>query len=213
MYARFLVFTGFLLTSVCTVALAGESKESAGTEPAEASASQISDKERAAKQAEILAMRDDTLKRLFKAKPQVKAEIAKAAGYAVFDASQTNIILLVTSHGGGVVVDNATKRETFMKMKKLGTGPGVGYKKFKQVLVFKSQKLLDTFVTMGADVAANADATMKLKTNEKGMVLDGTASFNPELSVYQLTDRGLMLQANWGGVAYLPDSDLNAPGQ
>jgi hypothetical protein len=30
------------------------------------------------------------------------------------------------------------------------------------------------------------------------------------LSVYQITGRGAMLQANWGGVAYLPDGELNA---
>jgi hypothetical protein len=42
-------------------------------------------------------------------------------------------------------------------------------------------------------------------------VLDGTVSFNPQLVVYQITDSGAMLQANWGGVAYLPDTELNAP--
>ena len=30
------------------------------------------------------------------------------------------------------------------------------------------------------------------------------------MSVYQITDRGALLQANWGGVTYLPDSELNA---
>jgi len=25
---------------------------------------------------------------------------------------------------------------------------------------------------------------------------------------YQITDRGALLQANWGGVAYSPDADL-----
>jgi len=34
-------------------------------------------------------------------------------------------------------------------------------------------------------------------------------SLDPMVSVYQLTDRGVLLQANWGGMAYLPDGDLN----
>lgn len=210
MTARILGFAGLFLMSAWTLALAAESAEGAA-KAAEPVTSTMSDKERATKQAEIRKMRDDTLQRLFKAKPQVKAEIAKAVGYAVFDASQTNIILLVTSTGAGLVVDNASGKETFMKMKKVGTGPGVGYKKFKQILVFKNRNLFDLFVTVGADVAVNADATVKLDADKKGIVLDGTTSFNPELSVYQLTDRGVMLQANWGGVAYLPDSDLNTP--
>jgi lipid-binding SYLF domain-containing protein len=210
MHARIWIATGFLLISASGSVVAEESKHGAAATTPEASTSTMSSKERAAKQAGIRKMRDDTLERLFKTKPQVKAEIAKAVGYAVFDASQTNIILLVTSKGGGLIVDNGSKQETFMKMKKLGTGPGVGHKKFKQILVFKSRKLFDTFATLGADVAASADATMKLKDDDKGTVLDGTSSFNPDLSVYQLTDKGLMLQANWGGVAYQPDSDLNS---
>ena len=159
----------------------------------------MKEKELASRQSEIRKMRDDTVARLFKTKPQVKAEIAKAVGYAVFDASQTNVILLVTSKGRGLMVDNGSKKETFMKMNKLGTGPVVGHKKFKQILVFKSRKLFDTFATLGADAAASADATMKPNDEDKGTVLDGTSSFNPDLSVYQLTDKGLMLQANWVG--------------
>ena len=58
-----------------------------------------------------------------------------------------------------------------------------------------------------ADVGASADATMKM--GGKGTSLDGTVSFNPELSVYVMTDSGLLLQANWGGLAYYPEADLN----
>ena len=121
--------------------------------------SSLSPAEVAKQRKEILAMRDVTLKRLFKVKPAVRNEIAKADGYAVFDANQANVILLVAGSGEGVLVDNATGQNTFMKMKRLGTGPGVGFKKYKQVLVFKSRKLVDTFKTVGADVTASSDAT------------------------------------------------------
>lgn len=159
----------------------------------------------------ILKMRDATLARLYKAKPKTRDEISKAVGYAVFDASQSNIILLVTGHGVGVAVDNRNKKETFMQMARLGTGPGIGYKSYKQVLIFKDRTLFDTFGTVGADVSASGDATLKLKDDKETLVLDGTVSFNPLLSVYQMTDRGALLQANWGGVGYLPSNDLNKP--
>jgi hypothetical protein len=70
--------------------------------------------------------------------------------------------------------------------------------------------LLEQFVSVGADVSVSGDATAKLSKESKGLVLDGTISLNPNMSVYQITEKGLLLQANWGGVAYLPDSDLNA---
>ena len=159
----------------------------------------------------IRKMRDETLERLFKAHPKAREEIRKSIGYAVFDASQTNIVLLVTGRGAGVAVDNSSKQETFMRMARLGTGPGIGYKSYKQVLIFKDKTLFKTFGTVGADVTASGDATLKLKGEKDGLVLDGSVSFNPLLSVYQMTDRGALLQANWGGVGYLPYDDLNKP--
>ena len=82
-----------------------------------------------------------------------------------------------------------------MKMRRVGTGPGIGYKSFRQLMIFKDRSLLDQFRTLGADVGASADATMKI--GDKGVALAPNVSFNPLLSVYQITDRGVLLQANW----------------
>lgn len=190
-------------------ALAEENPKETSTE--QSPTSSLSAEEQQKRRDGIRQMRDETLERLFKAHPKAREEIRKAVGYAVFDASQSNIILLVTGHGIGVAVDNGSKQETFMRMARLGTGPGIGYKSYKQVLIFKDQTLFNTFGTVGADVSASGDATLKLKDKGDNLVLDGTVSFNPLLSVYQMTDRGALLQANWGGVGYLPDGDLNKP--
>ncbi len=190
-------------------ALAEENPKETSTE--QSPTSSLSAEEQQKRRDGIRQMRDETLERLFKAHPKAREEIRKAVGYAVFDASQSNIILLVTGHGIGVAVDNGSKQETFMRMARLGTGPGIGYKSYKQVLIFKDKTLFNTFGTVGADVSASGDATLKLKDKGDNLVLDGTVSFNPLLSVYQMTDRGALLQANWGGVGYLPDGDLNKP--
>ena len=176
---------------------------------AEASAhkSKMSAAEVTKKRDALLKMRDDALEDFYATKAEIKEEVAKAVGYAVFDASQVNVLLLVGGQGGGVLVENGTGKETFMKMKRAGTGPGVGYKKFRQLMVFKDRSLFDKFRKLGADVGASADATMKI--GGKGVAVDPNVSFNPQLSVYQITDRGALLQANWGGVAYQPDADLN----
>ena len=157
--------------------------------------------------ATLRKLRDDALADFYETKPGIKAEVEGAVGYAVFDGSQVNLVLFVGGLGGGILVDNKTKKETFMKMTRVGTGPGVGYKAFRQMMVFKDRSLFETFQTVGADVGASADATMKI--GGKGVAIDPNTSFNPLLSVYQITDRGALLQANWGGVAYLPDAALN----
>jgi lipid-binding SYLF domain-containing protein len=169
--------------------------------------SDVSSVEAAKKRDALLKMRDEALEDFYATKPEIKEELAKAVGYAVFDGSQVNIVLFVGGMGGGVLVENRTKKETFMKMRRVGTGPGIGYKSFRQLMIFKDRSLLDQFRTLGADVGASADATMKI--GDKGVAIDPNVSFNPLISVYQITDRGALLQANWGGVAYQPDADLN----
>jgi len=163
----------------------------------------------AKKRATIQEMRDESLKVFYAANPNLRSELEAAVGYGVFDASQVNLLLYVGAVGSGVLVDKDGK-ETFMLVTRAGTGPGLGYKTYRQLLVFKDKGLFDTFRTLGADVGASADATLKIGSG-KGVSLDGSASFNPYLSVYQYTDSGILLQANWGGVAYLPDEDLNKP--
>jgi hypothetical protein len=137
-------------------------------------------------------------RRVLRGNPAIRTEVEGAVGYAVFDASQVNVVLYVGATGGGVMVDNANRRETFMTMARAGTGPGVGYKNYRQLMVFKDRTLFDTFSTVGADLGASADATFKT-SDAKGVSMDGSTSFNPYLSVYQITDRGVLLQANWAG--------------
>jgi lipid-binding SYLF domain-containing protein len=157
----------------------------------------------------LRAMHTEALKDFYASNPKIQAELEAAVGYAVFDASQVNIVLYLGAAGAGVMVDNRDKTETFMSMTRAGTGPGVGYKSYRQLLVFKDKTVFDTFRTVGADVGASADATFKRSGSSGGVSLDGSSSFNPSLSVYQITDSGALLQANWGGVAYLPDDELN----
>ncbi|MDM0077985.1 hypothetical protein QTH90_26485 [Variovorax sp. J2P1-59] len=159
--------------------------------------------------AEILSMRDKTLDELFAQKPETRDEVKKAIGYAVFDSSQINVLLFVGARGTGVLVDNATQANTFMLATRAGTGPGIGYKDFRQVMVFKNKEVFDQFRRLGADVAASADATMKLRS--AGSSADMSMSFNPYVSTYQFTDKGVLLQANWGGAAFVPYAQLNQP--
>jgi lipid-binding SYLF domain-containing protein len=195
-----------LLISIALLAACGSTGSAPGAS-AGAGESKMSATDAAKERDALRKLRDQTLDDFYATKPEIKAEVTKAVGYAVFDASQVNIVLFVGGLGAGVLVENGTGKETFMKMTRAGTGPGVGYKSFRQLMVFKDRALFDNFRALGADVGASADATMKI--GGQGVAVDPNVSFNPLLSIYQITDRGALLQANWGGVAYVPDSDLN----
>jgi len=155
----------------------------------------------------IQGMRDKTLTELYQTNPEAKAEVEGAVGYAVFDASGVNVILLVGVKGKGIAVENGSGKTTYMNMARAGTGPGIGYKDYRTVFIFQNKKVFDQFTTVGMDAGASADATMKM--GGQGKEAAYTKSFNPHVKIYQITDKGLLLQANWGGTKFLKDKDLN----
>ena len=159
------------------------------------------------KQRAILSMRDRTLAQLYKTNPEAKSEVESAVGYAVFDATGINVIMFVGVKGKGIAVENGSNKATYMNMVRAGTGPGVGYKDYRMVFIFKSKTVFDQFTTHGMDAGASADATMKL--GGAGKEAAYANSFNPYVKVYQITDKGLLLQANWGGTKFLKNSELN----
>jgi len=84
-------------------------------------------------------MKDLTLADLYKLKPETKEVVEKSEGYAVFDATGVYVVLYVGIAGRGVLIDNSNGEATYMTMARAGTGPGVGYQKFRSVIVFKNK--------------------------------------------------------------------------
>jgi hypothetical protein len=66
--------------------------------------------EKAEQQASIRDMANKALSDLYAKNPATKAEIAKAAGYAVFSDFGIKVMWLGGAGGSGVAVNNATKQ-------------------------------------------------------------------------------------------------------
>ena len=163
-------------------------------------------KEREKKQAAILKMRDETLADLYKLKPETADLIKKAAGYAVFDNAGIHLLLLATSKGNGVAVDNRGGT-TYMKMRTVGAGPGIGVKDYRVVFVFKNSATLKKFIDSGWDFGGEADAAAKTKT--EGGAASAAGSATPDMSIYTVTKKGVALQATLGGTKFSRDDELN----
>jgi lipid-binding SYLF domain-containing protein len=164
-------------------------------------------KSKAEQRAAIRKEAQATLTKLYKVHPKAKAAIQKAAGYAAFDNFGMNLLVLSTARGKGIVVERATKKETFMKMISGGVGIGLGVKDFRAVFVFENSKALRDFINSGWDADAHAEATAK--AGHKGGAYEGAISVSPGLWVYQLTETGLAAQATLQGTKYYKDDDLN----
>jgi len=152
-------------------------------------------------------MAAQTLQDLYKLEPTAQATIQKSAGYAIFNNTGVNVLLLSTARGAGIAVNNKSKEETFMKMISAGAGLGVGVKDYRVVFVFESDKALAQFLDSGWSGSAQADAAAK--AGEKGGAYSGAAEVAPGVWVYQITKNGLALQLTLQGTKYSKDNDLN----
>jgi len=159
------------------------------------------------KRQEILSMAEETLTRLYKEHPKAEDEIKNAYGYGIFEGHSVNLIMYVAGKGVGVVYDNKTQTPTYMDAIRLGTGPGVGFKSLHFVLIFNNELVFDQFTTVGLQVSASGDATLKIAG--KGAEAGKAISLIPGVSAYQLIDTGLVVQANWGATEFLKNPALN----
>ncbi len=152
-------------------------------------------------------MRGETLTQLYKLEPYSRNRIQKAAGYGVFSNVGVNVILLSAGGGWGIVHDNQTGKDTYMRMASAGVGIGLGVRDFRGVFVFDGRGTLNWFVTHGWDASGQADAAAK--ASEKGGAWAGAVDVAPGIHLYQITENGLALQATIQGTKYWKDDELN----
>jgi len=145
---------------------------------------------------------DETLQTLFAENAKAKDLYASAYGWAVFD----NLKLAFGFSGGGgngvAVAKNSGKR-TYMKMGTAGVGLGLGANKYQVVFLFQDAQTFNNFVNKGwqADAGATAAAgehAAEVKTD-----------FVNGMAIYQMTEKGLMANADIAGTKYWKNKKLN----
>ena len=167
-------------------------------------------KENAEKRTQIQKMANDTLARLYKADPAARAAVQKGYGYAVFSNMGVKILFGGSGNGKGMAVNNQTKQQTYMKMFEIQAGLGFGVKKFSVIFVFDNAKAFNGFVNSGWELGGQTSAAAKTSP-EKGGSMQGAASVEDGVWMYQMTDKGLALEITAKGTKYSKDDDLNKP--
>jgi len=143
---------------------------------------------------------------LIEQNPKVKEEIEKAPGYAVFSATNINVVLIVIARGEGVLYDKRRKEPVFMQDLKTGEGLGAGYQTQYQIVIFKTTSAIDQFLLTSIDgQKGGIDVDANFSAGSGGTI----RSFNPDITIYTVGLSGYDLQANYGGTLYLVDQQLN----
>lgn len=154
------------------------------------------------KRSAIDEMAVSTLERLFHQNPETGELYDASVAYAVFD--NVKVAVLLSGGGGvGVAVDRESRVRTYMKMGTAGIGLGLGGQSYQVVFFFETEEAYRRFVDKGwqADAAANAAA------GSRGFNRDNP--FTEGVAVFQLTNKGLLAQADISGTKYWRARKLN----
>ncbi len=162
---------------------------------------------------EIVQKRDATLEMskvglaaLIKQNPAIRKDIEAAPGYAVFNTTNVNVVLLVLARGEGVLFDKRRPEPIFMQAMKTGEGIGAGYQDQYQIILFKNTDAIDQFLLTSIDgQRGGMDVDANFSAGSGGTI----RSFNPYITIYTVGLKGYDLQANYGGTLYLVDQQLN----
>lgn len=157
--------------------------------------------------ADILEMRAEVLEQLYDNHPEAKGMIKDAEGYAVFNNGGINLIFLSAGSGKGVAHDNKSGKDIFMRMATGGVGIGLGIKDYRAVMIFHKRSAFDKFVDKGWDFSGQADAAAKI--GDEGGEINAADTAVGGVTLYQMTKKGLALQATLQGTKYWKTKKLN----
>jgi lipid-binding SYLF domain-containing protein len=162
--------------------------------------------DKAAKQAEVLKSTGAALQKFYTKKPELKAAVAKAPGYAVF--TTYGISFLIGGGGGkGVVHDSMTKKNTFMDMASASVGAQIGAAENDVLIIFKTAAAMNDFVNKGWTAGGGATAAAGAGGKSTGSGVGSSAMDNAD--TFTLTKNGIEAGVAIAGSKFWKDDALN----
>jgi lipid-binding SYLF domain-containing protein len=152
-------------------------------------------------------MARDAMEDLYRQKPEARAQVENSAGVGIFSNAGAMVVFVGAGGGYGVVVDNQTNNKTYMKMATGGVGLGLGARDYRQFLIFNDQETMNRFITRGWDFGGQAGAAAK--AGQSGRAIEDEGSFRRAVTIYTLTQSGLIAEASLTGTKYWVDDELN----
>ncbi len=162
--------------------------------------------DKAKKQAEVRKAAQTALAKFYKANPNLKGQAAKAAGYAVFTTFGMSFI--IGGEGGrGLVHNNKTKKDTFMKMGQASAGVQAGIAQNETLIVFKTAKAMSEFVEKGWEVGVGGS----MSAGAAGKTVGGGSGEDmiADALYYSYTKSGLEGGGAVAGTKFWKDDELN----
>jgi lipid-binding SYLF domain-containing protein len=159
------------------------------------------------KRDDIRQLADNTLSQLYQMAPVAREAVRDSAGYGVFSDRGIKIFTFGSGMGKGVVINNATKKATYMVMGEVQAGLGFGISKFRQVFIFQTREALNNFIDYGVELGAQM--TGAAQGGGQGGSISGAINVAPGVFLFQITETGLAAELGITGAKYFKDNELN----
>jgi lipid-binding SYLF domain-containing protein len=156
---------------------------------------------------QVRELAHEALAGLYEVVPGARRAVERSAGYAVFSTFGVKMFFAGGTSGKGMVVNNRSGRQTFMRMAQVQGGLGFGVSQNRLIFIFTTQEALRNFLDQGWEFGAQANVSAM--AGGQGGMFTGAASVAPGVYLYQLTQNGLSATLTVAGTKFFRDPELN----
>ena len=167
-----------------------------------------SNAEKVAKErAEIDALSAKALQNLYEKMPSAERVIDNCYAYATLSNTGIKLGIFGSAHGRGLAVNNATREQVYMRMEEMGAGIGIGVKEYDLIFVIGTEAAWNSFIS--GDIKFGGSAEASASDGYAGGAIEGASMAADGIWVYQMTTKGLALEASIKGTKIYADKKLN----
>ena len=148
-----------------------------------------------------------TLQKLYEKYPHAERVINNCYAYATLSNSGVKVLFIGSSHGRGVAINNQTGEKVYLRMKELSAGLGIGAKEYNLIFLLNTQDAWENFIAGKTRFGASAEASAN--DGVSGGSIEGAEYVAPGVWVFQMTTKGLTLEATLKGTKIYKDKKLN----
>ena len=156
---------------------------------------------------EINELSRKALNNLYEKVPAAKRIIPNSYAYATLSNTGMKLGILGDAHGRGLAVNNVTGEKIYMRMNETGIGLGLGVKEYDLIFVISTEEAWKSFISGKIKFASAAEASAK--DGVTGDSVEGASVAAKGVWVYQMTKKGLSLDASIKGTKIYPYKKLN----
>ena len=156
---------------------------------------------------EINELSQKALNNLYEKVPAAKRIIPNSYAYATLSNTGMKLGILGDAHGRGLAVNNVTGEKIYMRMNETGIGLGLGVKEYDLIFVISTEEAWKSFISGKIKFASAAEASAK--DGVTGDSVEGAAIVAKGVWVYQMTKKGLSIDASIKGTKIYPYKKLN----